>query len=140
MATDDFSGTLRKRGTRGSQSNPDPTPPSHPSHPSDPLADAPDPLGIEVNEAFFLAIQGIATKLENVRTELNQIQAMSRCLQDVLLYSDDDDGAQHADVAHVIARLINEVVTNLELIKNELPTNKEMARTIMGDTDTEVEA
>lgn len=137
MATDDFSGTLRKKGTQGSQSTRDPDPIPSSSLP-DPLADTPEPPGIEVNDVFFKAIERVATKLENVRTELNQIQAMSRCLQDVLLYSDDDDGVQHADVAHVIARLLNDVATDLELIKNELPTNAELARSIMGDTDKDV--
>jgi len=41
---------------------------------------------------------------------------MARCLYDVLLYSDDDDGTMHADVAKVIARLIAESVDALEKI------------------------
>lgn len=114
-------------------------PPDNKGSPSDPLADVPEPPGLEVDEAYFKAIEGVATKLENIRTELNQIQAMSRCLEDVLLHSDDDDAVQHADVAHVIARLLNDVVTDLELIKKELPTNKEMACSIMAGSETDVE-
>ena len=45
-----------------------------------------------------------------------QVQGMARCLYDVLLYSDDDDGTMHADVADVIARLIAESVDALEKI------------------------
>lgn len=44
------------------------------------------------------------------------MQGMARCLYDVLLYSDDDDGTMHADVAQVIARLIAESVDALEKI------------------------
>jgi hypothetical protein len=50
------------------------------------------------------------------RANLMQVQAMARCLYDVLLYSDDDDGVMHADVAKVIARLIEEVVDSLAKI------------------------
>lgn len=56
--------------------------------------------------------------IEEERAELMQIFGVLRCLHDVLLYSDDDDGVSHADVALVCARLINECVTRLEsLIK-----------------------
>ena len=54
--------------------------------------------------------------IEAEREELLQIQAMARCLYEVLLYSDDDDGAMHADVAQVIARLLRDTVSRLELI------------------------
>jgi hypothetical protein len=42
------------------------------------------------------------------RANLMQVQGMARCLYDVLLYSDDDDGTMHADVAELMARLIAE--------------------------------
>lgn len=54
--------------------------------------------------------------IEAERANLMQVQAMARCLEDVLLYSDDDDGTLHADVANVIARLIAESVDALEKI------------------------
>ena len=54
--------------------------------------------------------------IEAERTNLMQVQGMARCLYDVLLYSDDDDGTMHADVAQVIARLIAESVDALEKI------------------------
>jgi hypothetical protein len=54
--------------------------------------------------------------VEVERVNLMQVQAMATCLSEVLLYSDDDDGTMHADVARVIARLIEEVVDSLEKI------------------------
>jgi hypothetical protein len=54
--------------------------------------------------------------IEAEREHLLQVQAMARCLYEVLLYSDDDDGAMHADVAQVIARLVRETVSRLERI------------------------
>lgn len=50
------------------------------------------------------------------RVNLMQVEAMARCLYDVLLYSDDDDGTMHADVAKIIARLIKEAVDSLAKI------------------------
>lgn len=54
--------------------------------------------------------------IEAERANLMQVQAMARCLYDILLYSDDDDGTMHADVADVIAKLIAESVDALEKI------------------------
>jgi hypothetical protein len=39
----------------------------------------------------------LAELIEHERTELMQIHAMARILNDVLLYSDDDDSSMHAD-------------------------------------------
>lgn len=102
-------------------------------------ADAPDPPGIEVNGAFFVTLEKVAKELEAARTELMQLHAMLRCLADVLKYADDDDSVMHSDVAIVVARLLNDVVTDLEVTKNQIPTNKEMARSVMGEFDKEVE-
>jgi hypothetical protein len=55
--------------------------------------------------------------IERERMELMQVHAMVRCLNDVLLYSDDDDASMHADVALVIARLVNESVGRLETVR-----------------------
>jgi len=44
------------------------------------------------------------------------VQATARCLYEVLLYSDDDDGAMNADVAQVIARFVRKTVSRLERI------------------------
>ena len=55
--------------------------------------------------------------IEHERIELMQVHAMARCLNDVLLYADDDDSPLHADVALVIARLLNESVARLESVR-----------------------
>lgn len=55
--------------------------------------------------------------IEHERTELMQVHAMVRCLNDVLLYADDDDSSMHADVALMIARLLNESVGRLEKVR-----------------------
>ena len=59
----------------------------------------------------------LADLIEHERTELMQIHAMLRCLQGVLLYADDDDSPLHADVAQVVARLLDESVTRLEAVR-----------------------
>ncbi|WP_129776777.1 hypothetical protein [Peristeroidobacter soli] len=55
--------------------------------------------------------------IEHERVELMQIHAMVRCLNDVLLYADDDDSPMHADVALVIGRLLNDSVVRLEGVR-----------------------
>lgn len=55
----------------------------------------------------------VSASIEHERVELLQIQAMLKCLYEVLLYADDDDSVMHADVANVCARLINESVRRL---------------------------
>lgn len=58
--------------------------------------------------------------IEHERIELMQVHAMARCLNDVLLYADDDDSSMHADVALVIARLLNESVGRLERVRTRV--------------------
>lgn len=55
--------------------------------------------------------------IDHERGELMQIHAMARCLNDVLLYADDDDSPMHADVALIIARLLNESVARLDAVR-----------------------
>lgn len=55
----------------------------------------------------------LAQLIESERVELLQVQAMLKCLYEVLLYADDDDSLMHADVANVCARLINDSVCRL---------------------------
>ena len=62
----------------------------------------------------------LAELIEHERIELMQVHAMARCLNDVLLYSDDDDSSMHADVALVVARLLNESVTRLALVRTRV--------------------
>lgn len=54
--------------------------------------------------------------IENERMELQEIAAMLHCLGEVLLYSDDDDGTMHADVAKVSRRLLLDVIERLKLL------------------------
>lgn len=56
----------------------------------------------------------LAELIAHERTELMQIHAMVRCLNDVLLYADDDDSPMHADVADVVARLLDDSIVRLE--------------------------
>ena len=62
----------------------------------------------------------LAERIEHERTELVQIHAMVRCLNDVLLYADDDDSPMHADVAYVIALLLDEAVGRLDLVRTRV--------------------
>jgi hypothetical protein len=55
----------------------------------------------------------LAQLIESERVELLQVQAMLKCLYEVLLYADDDDSLMHADVANVCARLINDSACRL---------------------------
>lgn len=59
----------------------------------------------------------LAELIEIERGELMQIHAICRCLNDVLLYADDDDSPMHAEVALVIARLLDESMVRLELVR-----------------------
>lgn len=56
----------------------------------------------------------LAQLIESERVELLQVQAMLKCLYEVLLYADDDDSLMHADVANVCARLINDSACRLD--------------------------
>ena len=63
-----------------------------------------------------LSATGVAEAIEHERVELMQIQAMLKCLYEVLLYADDDDSVMHADVANVCARLIDDCVCRLDAL------------------------
>lgn len=60
--------------------------------------------------------ESIEAAIQYEREQLMQIQAMVKCLSEVLLYADDDDSTMHADVAKVSARLLNDSVTRLEAL------------------------
>jgi len=68
--------------------------------------------------------------IEHERAELMQVHAMVRCLNDVLLYADDDDSSMHADVALMIARLLNESVGRLESVRTRV-TELEQAAAVL---------
>lgn len=62
----------------------------------------------------------LADLIEHERRELMQIHAMTKCLTDVLLYSDDDDATMHSDVADVVARLLNDSVARLDVVRTRV--------------------
>lgn len=106
----------------------DPTPNSNP--PPDPIVDVPDPPAdpsADVPEPSPVVeprpLPPIPDQIEEQRTEVLTVQAMARCLAEVLQYADDDDSVYHSDVAQVIARLLDDVAVNLELIKHQIPSN-----------------
>jgi hypothetical protein len=86
------------------------TPPAESDVSNDaPAAPAEDPTARPSSAA------DVTGAIEHERVELLQIQAMLKCLYEVLLYADDDDSVMHADVvANVCARLINEYVGRLD--------------------------
>ncbi|WP_116809475.1 hypothetical protein [Steroidobacter cummioxidans] len=73
---------------------------------------------------------GLSELIEHERSELMQIHAMVRCLNDVLLYADDDDSSLHADVALVIARLLNECVGRLEKVRARVAELERVAQAL----------
>lgn len=64
----------------------------------------------------LLPAASLEEAIEHERVHLMQIEAMLKCLYEVLLYADDDDTIMHADVANVAARLIDDCVARLEHI------------------------
>ncbi|GFE79253.1 hypothetical protein GCM10011487_12530 [Steroidobacter agaridevorans] len=58
----------------------------------------------------------LASLIEAERTELMYVHSILRMLYDVLLYSDDDDGTMHADVARTCSMLIRESMERLEVL------------------------
>lgn len=55
--------------------------------------------------------------VEYVRALLMQIRATLHCLSAVLLYSDDEDGVLHAEVAKALEKWVNEAMGELDLMK-----------------------
>lgn len=55
--------------------------------------------------------------IEEQRTQLMEVLAMGKCLYEVLLYSDDDDGGMHADVVRVMNRQLDESINALDAIR-----------------------
>lgn len=89
-----------------------------PDEPSTPRRRRRSSLAPQVADSIALPPSAsLAEIIELERGELMQIHAMIRILNDVLLYADDDDSPMHADVAHVIARLLNESVVRLDLVR-----------------------
>lgn len=70
----------------------------------------------ETRKGTSLPADSLEEAIEHERVHLMQIEAMLKCLYEVLLYADDDDTIMHADVANVAARLIDDCVARLEQI------------------------
>jgi hypothetical protein len=52
--------------------------------------------------------------IDDERTRLMQAHAVLKCLYEVLLHTDDDEGQYCADSVQVVAKLIDESVTRLD--------------------------
>lgn len=61
--------------------------------------------------------QTVEEAIERVRALLLDVRAMLHCLSEVLLYSDDNDGVMHAEVAEAAARWINDSAADLDRVK-----------------------
>ena len=55
--------------------------------------------------------------IEAERGKLLQASAVLRCLYEVLLYADGEDAITYAEAAHLVSTLIDESVTQLDLVK-----------------------
>ncbi|HEY0681785.1 MAG TPA: hypothetical protein VGD45_05620 [Steroidobacter sp.] len=51
-----------------------------------------------------------------MRSLLMQVRATLHCLSDVVLYSDDDDGVLHAEVAKALEGWVDEAAVMLDLV------------------------
>lgn len=104
----------RRRRSRPSSNVTSPPPASEPPRTAeaDPSSNAPAAMAEDTTRPALTATD-VTEAIEYERAELLQIQAMLKCLYEVLLYADDDDSVMHADVAQVCARLINESVRRL---------------------------
>jgi hypothetical protein len=113
----DQPGAAARRRRRSRPSRNVTSPPLPASEPAataeaDPSSHAPAPTAEDTTQRALSAAD-VTEAIEYERVELLQIQAMLKCLYEVLLYADDDDSVMHADVAQVCARLINESVRRL---------------------------
>lgn len=55
--------------------------------------------------------------IEAERAQLLQAYSLLKCLYETLLYAEEEDAVLHADVANVAAKLIDESVTRLDLVR-----------------------
>lgn len=75
-----------------------------------------DQTASPVTDSPARAANALEALIEAERTELMYVHSILRMLYDVLLYSDDDDAAMHADVAHVCSMLIRESNERLDVL------------------------
>jgi hypothetical protein len=55
--------------------------------------------------------------IKEQRANLISAHAVQQCLYQVLLYADDEDAVIHAEVAHVVAAMMNDIVEKLDPLK-----------------------
>jgi hypothetical protein len=55
--------------------------------------------------------------IKEQRANLISAHAVQQCLYQVLLYADDEDAVIHAEAAHVVAAMMNDIVEKLDSLK-----------------------
>ena len=55
--------------------------------------------------------------IKEQRANLISVHAVQQCLYQVLLYTDDEDAVIHAEAAHVVAAMMNDIVEKLDPLK-----------------------
>jgi hypothetical protein len=106
----------RRRRRSGTSSNVTPPPPASELAPTAEAEMSSNAVATTAEDTAPrpMSAADVTEAIEHERVELLQIQAMLKCLYEVLLYADDDDSVMRADVANVCARLINESVARLD--------------------------
>lgn len=59
----------------------------------------------------------LAQAIDTERAKLISAQAVQKCLYEVLLYADGEDAVMHAEAAHVVAALMEDVLTKLDAVQ-----------------------
>lgn len=59
----------------------------------------------------------LAQAIDAERAKLISAQAVQKCLYEVLLYADGEDAVMHAEAAHVVAALMEDVLTKLDAVQ-----------------------
>ena len=59
----------------------------------------------------------LAQAIDAERAKLISAHAVQKCLYEVLLYADGEHAVLHAEAAHVVAALMEDVLTNLDAVQ-----------------------
>lgn len=59
----------------------------------------------------------LAQAINAERAKLISAHAVQKCLYEVLLYAEGEDSVMHAEAAHVVAALMEDVLTNLDAVQ-----------------------
>lgn len=59
----------------------------------------------------------LAQAIDAERAKLISAHAVQKCLYEVLLYAEGEDSVMHAEAAHVVAALMEDVLTNLDAVQ-----------------------